>query len=436
MVIILEHGLVAHATQLGCGVQETLTVTQLNHHAVSAASRRLVWLYLVEALIGTGSAFLTIGIFFFTENRFGWGVQRNFMLAAGQGAVYIVGALLADQFTRRWGQRRVLMTLYVVLALIAGVGVVWPTPGVVTSCLILYMLVIAATWPALESMVSSGADAVGLSRRLAIYNLIWSGVGAVAVAINGTIIKHWPAGVFLIPVITHLMAAVIVKMAVSPSTSTGGQVAGGAHEAPEHELLSQRRLALWLSRLALPATYTVLYSVAALMPLLPAMRGLDTSVKTVVASTWMVTRWFTFLALGMTTAWHTRPRLLLWAACLMLVAFLGTTIRPADLFGPTILASLDLLSLILWQAVLGVALGMIYAGSLYFGMVLSEGSTEHGGYHEALIGLGSVMGPGMGALAMTLFPGNVAASVTAVAGVITLSVASAAVASIRLSRPD
>ena len=29
------------------------------------------------------------------------------------------------------------------------------------------------------------------------------------------------------------------------------------------------------------------------------------------------------------------------------------------------------------------------------GMVLSDGSTEHGGYHEALIGLGSVLGPGM-----------------------------------------
>ena len=43
--------------------------------------------------------------------------------------------------------------------------------------------------------------------------------------------------------------------------------------------------------------------------------------------------------------------------------------------------------MIAWQIVLGVTMGLIYSGSLYFGMVLSEGSTEHGGYHEALIGM-------------------------------------------------
>jgi hypothetical protein len=209
------------------------------------------------------------------------------------------------------------------------------------------------------------------------------------------------------------------------------------HLPPEPALMQQRKLALWLSRLALPATYMVIYSLAALMPLLPAMDHLSTSAKTLVGSTWMATRWIAFYVLGVTTHWHSRPRLLLWAACAMLVAFLGTIIRPSDLLpGAQISPAVDLLAMIAWQGVLGVALGIIYAGSLYIGMVLSQGSTEHGGYHEALIGLGSVLGPGVGVLALTLSKGDVRAGLASVAGIIAVSVLAAGTASIRLKSQD
>jgi uncharacterized membrane protein YeaQ/YmgE (transglycosylase-associated protein family) len=87
--------------------------------------------------------------------------------------------------------------------------------------------------------------------------------------------------------------------------------------------------------------------------------------------------------------------------------------------------------MVAWQIVLGVVMGMIYSGSLYFGMVLSDGSTEHGGYHEALIGVGSVLGPGAGALAQWLRPGDMQFGVLAVAGVVGASVLAAAIAAYR-----
>ena len=59
-------------------------------------------------------------------------------------------------------------------------------------------------------------------------------------------------------------------------------------------------------------------------------------------------------------------------------------------------------------------MGMIYSASLYFGMVLSDGSTEHGGYHEALIGLGSILGPGTAALTQLVWRGDIRAGVAAV----------------------
>jgi hypothetical protein len=90
--------------------------------------------------------------------------------------------------------------------------------------------------------------------------------------------------------------------------------------------------------------------------------------------------------------------------------------------------------MILWQIALGVAMGLIYSASLYFGMVLSDGSTAQNAYHEALIGLGCVLGPGSGALAEMFFPGNPHASVAAVGTILWLSVLAAAFISLR-SRP-
>src|SRR5205823_3476209 len=142
-----------------------------------------------------------------------------------------------------------------------------------------------------------------------------------------------------------------------------------------------------------------------------------TAMRTLVSSIWMAARWVTFLILGATTWWHTRPRILLAATALMLIAFLGVTIPPSDLFASRS-HSIDLTSMLTWQLLLGAAMGLIYAGSLYFGMVLSEGSTEHGGYHEALIGLGSVLGPGAAALTQTLGPANPYLAIGAVAAVI------------------
>jgi hypothetical protein len=123
--------------------------------------------------------------------------------------------------------------------------------------------------------------------------------------------------------------------------------------------------------------------------------------------------------------------LLLWASVVMLAAFLGTVV-PATLvdlpLGPVVAV------MVAAQTALGLSLGLIYAGSLYFGMVLSEGSTEHGGYHEALIGLGQVLGPGLGATVLWACPGNLGASIGAVSALLSVSLVLEAAAQHRARR--
>ncbi len=79
----------------------------------------------------------------------------------------------------------------------------------------------------------------------------------------------------------------------------------------------------------------------------------------------------------------------------------------------------------------GIVMGLIYSASLYFGMVLSDGSTAQNAYHEALIGVGAVLGPSCGALAATLNPNNPHIAIIAVAGILWISVLAACVVSIR-----
>jgi hypothetical protein len=161
----------------------------------------------------------------------------------------------------------------------------------------------------------------------------------------------------------------------------------------------------------------------AMMPSLPVIKTLTPTVATLVSSVWMASRWVTFLILGATAWWHSRPRILLISAVAMVPAFLGIAIPGAQLWlwhDATISASLNFM--IAAQLLLGVCVGVIYSGSLYFGMALSEGSTEHGGYHEALINFGSALGPVAGLLAESYFPNNLPIAISSVSAIIGVSV--------------
>jgi MFS family permease len=347
-------------------------------------------------------------------------LKENCLLGAGQGVAYVIGSLAAQRIANRFGRRRGLIGIFLLLTFIAANAMAITTPSALVAALLAYTFVAALNWPLLESLVCTGADAHALSKRVGIYNLVWAGTNTVAFAASGAIIQDWPGGMFAVPAVMHAISAVLMWMNRDVESADTVQ-RSSAHAEPEPQLLAQRTLAMWLARISLPSTYVAVYAVSAMMPSLPVVQKLETSWQTAVCSTWMIARWLAFVALGATAWWHTRPRLLLAAAIGMLIAFIGVT-------------TTGLASMIAWQIVLGVTMGLIYSGSLYFGMVLSEGSTEHGGYHEALIGLGSVLGPGTAALTQWRWPGDLRAGVIAVCGLIAISIFAAAAASVRFSR--
>jgi hypothetical protein len=389
-------------------------------------STRLRLLYATEALASIAGALFTAGLPFYTHYRFGWGAQENLMLGAGQGIAYSFGALSAEAVARRLGRRRALLLAYTLLSLMAGavgaaaVGrVIWAFVPVI----LVVVALLGTTWPMVESLVSEGADAGELSRRLARYNVTWSVSGAVSLAGSGAIIQYAPGWAFMaiagLVFLGSLGLVARIRSEDGPELRSGVGAPAPADVSMTPELANQRRQALWLSRISLPATYVVVYSLVPMLPSLPVMHRLSPTVATLVASVWLAVRAGTFVVTGRTTFWHSRPGLLLYASMLMLVSFLGV-LAPAAFVDLSL--GMALLIMVPAQLALGISLGIIYAGSLYFGMVLSQGSTEHGGYHEALIGLGQTLGPGLAGAMLWVRPGDLWASVAAVSSVLGASI--------------
>ena len=342
----------------------------------------------------------------------------------------------ANFFAERFGKTRPVTVVYLIIAAAALVATVFTSPAIIVGVVLVFGFCTAISWPILEGLIATGTnDAHILSRRISIYNIVWAGVGTLIIAVNGTIIEKIPKGVFLFSAIVCIASALISTFGnIVPPEDIADPSHAPSNPPPEPKLARQRKIALWLSRICVPAMYIVIYALAAMMPSLPVLQNLRPAMQTLLSSIWFFVRWSTFLILGATVFWHTRPRLLLAAAALLLVSFVAIAIRPSDLFHIYDAASLDLASMIIGQIIFGAAIGLIYMASLYFGMVLSDGSTAHGGYHEALIGLGMMLGPAAGVMTQYFWPGDQRTAVEAVGALIGVSILLASVASLRFSR--
>ena len=75
------------------------------------------------------------------------------------------------------------------------------------------------------------------------------------------------------------------------------------------------------------------------------------------------------------------------------------------------------------QLVFGLATGLLYYASLFYSMDVGETKSEHGGIHEAAIGLGICLGPAVGATALYLAPSQPHAGVFGVTALLLVGLA-------------
>lgn len=405
-----------------------LIVVVLDFVFMTKSRVRLSFLMSAEFMGSMAANFMTYGIFFYTEKHLGWSLLNNCLLGAALGVVYLFAAMAAHPIQLRVRRIVWIRFSYAMMALLGLMVLIKANSFTATLAVLLYAFFAGASWPMLESLVSGNASGRRLSKRLGLYNIVWSTAGVMLMFVVGLVMKYNPALAWMIVAGAHVLGTASFfagKWESDPEPAVESKL-----EVSE-KLIAQRRLAMQLSRISLPATYVLMNGMAAMLPSLLLIKSLPDTTKTMYGSAWMVSRVITFIVLTVTTFWQSKPRMLLWACVMMFVSFLAMVIPAAKSDAPWVLYNF-----LFWQIGLGVAIGHIYAASLYFGMALSDGSTEHGGYHEALIGLGLALGPASGAVGAYLYPGQTFFSAIAVGIVIALSLFIAIYVAVRSTPPS
>ena len=349
-------------------------------------------------------------LFFFLRDHFGFGNKENLGISALHGLVYVFAAVQCGKFAGRRGNLLSLKIGFASLAISMILGAYLQGTTAMYLLVAGYTTVLLFTWPALESSVSEHESRSGVQRMVGIYNCTWAGAAAFAYFTGGKLYDlfgrgaiFWlPAGIFAVQFLFTLWLEKQIPLAQScdggntPSPSEGKMDgARDSSQTPEvaalHQTVSPKAF-LKMAWLASPFAYIAINTLLAVMPGIAGKLGLSPTRVGLFCSIWFFGRFIAFAVFWKWAGWHYRFRWLLGAFLMLIGSFMA------------ILLAHELWIVIVAQVFFGFATGLIYYSSLFYSMDVGEASSEHGGWHEAFIGVGIFAGPALGALALQLAP--------------------------------
>jgi predicted MFS family arabinose efflux permease len=352
---------------------------------------------------GVGSfavSFYFFYFYFFMQDQFGFSSKDNLALAALNGFIYVFASWQAGRFAQRRGYFNALKLglSVMLLALAAGppLATLHSAVGLVLATIML-TIGMCFLWPTIEALVSEGEDAAGLPHAVGTYNVIWAGTSALALFGGGTIVEKFGFGtIFFLPIIllTTQLALIIwlERHANDLVHAAGNEPSPAPIPDPHRPSPAKAKAFLRMAWLANPFAYIAINTFIPMLPTLAARFHLSPMFAGFVCSLWCFSRLGTFIALWLWTGWHYRFRWLVTACGLLVVSFAVILIVPS------------LTVLLMAQIVFGGAIGLIYYSSLFYSMDVGEAKGEHGGIHEAAIGVGNCIGPAVGAASLQFLP--------------------------------
>ena len=353
-------------------------------------------------------------VFFHLRTEFGFGNRENLTFAAANGFLYIFVSWFAGKFAQRRGYFTALYLGFGTMAVALGAGCLSRTlPGEI-AVMLLWTIGSCFIWPTLEALTSEGETRKGLVKMLGIYNVVWAGGAALAYFSGGALLeKLGQRSLFWFPAILHAAQFAITLWLHSQSRTTTHHVSVSVTPAPD-ELHSAdpatAKTFLRLAWLANPFAYIAMNTIVPLIPELAIKMNLSTSEAGFVASVWMFARFFAFVGLWFWTGWHYRFGWLMAAYVAMIGSFAALLLVP------------NLIVIVSAQLVFGFAVGLIYYSSLFYSMDVGDTKGEHGGFHEALIGIGLFGGPAVGAITLQLLPSTSNAGIWAVSALLVIGI--------------
>jgi len=379
-------------------------------------SRRLkTGYFILEGLNSFATVYYLYYFYFFMETMFGFGNMANLALAALNGAVYAVMAWQGGNFAQRFGYFTALKVGFGIM--IAALTIGSQLHAATGHILVMAFMVVGMcfTWPTLEALVCEGETRAGVQRMVGIYNMTWAGTGAVAYFSGGAMLeKLGPTSLFYIPVaILLLQLGLTLRLESQARQLAPAGVTEPAASAsdPHPHPAATTKVFLRLAWLANPLAYIAINTLIAVVPGVAKRLELSTMIAGFCCSIWCFARLGAFLVLWHWNGWHYRFRWLLIAYLVMVGTFAVIVLAP------------NLAVLVLAQVIFGSVAGLIYYSSLFYSMDLGDTKGEHGGIHEAVIGLGNFAGPAVGAASLYFLPQYVNSGTFAVSALLLLGLA-------------
>lgn len=246
----------------------------------------------------------------------------------------------------------------------------------------------ALFWPAYEAWLAERESDSKLLHRVMLFNLFWSIGITMGPTVSGYIYQDAnPFKPFYLACSVGLITLIVFFFS---KTSTSWEI---KQERETTEILfptpSVRKRHLNISRCANFASWFALGVLRWLAPKLTKEMGIHTIVfgNLMLALGGFQTITFLFLGTGYSTRWHYRLGPLVIVQTLAIVCFI------------MIWWSQNMLVWLFAFVVIGISVAFSYFGSLYYGLDEHIDKGNKSGWHEAVLGFGSLLGPFIGGIA-------------------------------------
>lgn len=359
------------------------------------------WFFVLEGVNSAAVVYFLNYLFFLLRDEYGFGNKENLTVCAIHGLTYALASWQSGRLAQRIGYFTALKLGFMVMLVSLALASVSPTIHWQVLLLCGWTAGMCLIWPSLEALVTEGEDQRGVARMVGIYNLTWSGMAAVAFFVGGAVFDNLgPRSIYWVPAALHIFQILLLRWVEKHPEAAPFAEAHRPAPTPEHapEAVAAKQPVkpqafLWMGWFANPFAFIGISTVLAVVPQLAERFGLTPTQSGLAFSLWMFVRIATFAGLGGWNGWHYRFRWLLAAFVSLIVGFMGIVLAPQLWLA---LAS---------QVFFGAALGLLYYSSLFYSMDLGDTRGEHGGLHEAALGVGVFVGPSIGAAALHLAPG-------------------------------
>ncbi|PYK63253.1 MAG: hypothetical protein DME21_03455, partial [Verrucomicrobia bacterium] len=285
--------------------------------------------FLLEGLNSFSVTLYLYYLYFFTQAKFGFASQKNLVLAATIGFVYIFASVFGGRFGQRQGYFSALRVGLSIMAAALLVGLFVENVAAHVIVLLVYTSGTCFTWPALEALVSENEPPLQLQQRIGVYNLVWAGTGAIAYFSGGALIERFGSKViFAVPLAVHVFEWALAHWLESQARSSalsGGSPRSGPvvlAEIPLNPRPIQRvKTFLRMAWLANPLAYIAINTVIPTIPALARRLELSPRLAGFFCSAWLFFRAIAFLVLWLWPGWHYRFRWMGGAYLAMLACF-------------------------------------------------------------------------------------------------------------------